>query len=63
MTLYIANRTCSLAAQILAHEINLPLAIRHVNVLNHLYKPLEEQTYDQSNDFYAINPQGKYSLM
>lgn len=34
MKLYIANHTCSLTAQIIAHEIGLPLDIVHVNVLD-----------------------------
>lgn len=50
MKLYIANRTCSLAAQIIAHEIEQPLEIIHVDVRN--------KTYGNGEDHRAVNRYG-----
>ncbi len=50
MKLYIANRTCSLAAQIIGHEIGQPLEIIHVNV--------RDKTYGDGKDYLAVNRHG-----
>ncbi len=50
MKLYIANHTCSLAAQIIAHEISQPLEIIHVDVLT--------KTYGEGRDYRAVNRHG-----
>lgn len=49
MKLYLANRTCSLAAQIVAHEVGIPLDLRHVDV--------KTKTFS-GKDYLAINRYG-----
>jgi len=49
MKLYIANHTCSLAAQIIAHEVGLPVEIHHVDVKTKTFA---------GNDYLAINRYG-----
>ncbi len=50
MKLYIASHTCSLAAQIVAHEIGQPVEIVHVDV--------RTKTYGNEADYLAINRHG-----
>ncbi len=50
MKLYIANHTCSLAAQIIAHEVEQPLDLIHVNV--------KDKTYGKGEDYLAVNRYG-----
>lgn len=55
MKLYIANLTCSLAAQIVAHEVGISPDIYHVNVRQgHVFRDRD----GKDKDFYAITPQG-----
>jgi hypothetical protein len=47
MKLYIANHTCSLAAQIIAHEVGMQLDIVHVDV--------KKKLFAASNDYLTVN--------